>query len=60
MNYVNKFDIFMFIIWTFVLVGWIENISKLLHIELIDTEFILRIVGIFAFPLGGLLGWISL
>jgi hypothetical protein len=39
-------------------IGWFINIAKLVGGDMvISGEFILRIIGIFAFPLGGIMGY---
>jgi hypothetical protein len=39
-------------------IGWFVNIAKLVSGNMeITGEFILRIIGIFAFPLGGIMGY---
>lgn len=42
-----------------VVIGWVRNIIDIVAIvELPMTGmFVLRVVGIFVFPLGGILGW---
>jgi hypothetical protein len=41
------------------LIGWFINIAKLVGGDMVITgEFILRIIGIFAFPLGGIMGYL--
>jgi hypothetical protein len=40
-------------------IGWFINIAKLVGGDMVITgEFILRIIGIFAFPLGGIMGYL--
>jgi len=40
-------------------IGWLINIAKLVGSDMLITgEFILRIIGIFAFPLGGIMGYL--
>jgi hypothetical protein len=40
-------------------IGWFVNIAKLVGGDMvISGEFILRIIGIFAFPLGGIMGYL--
>jgi hypothetical protein len=40
--------------------GWIMNIFKLISCDwVLSGEEVLRIVGIFVVPLGGILGWIG-
>ena len=40
-------------------IGWLINIAKLVGGDMVITgEFILRIIGIFAFPLGGIMGYL--
>jgi hypothetical protein len=40
-------------------IGWLINIAKLVGGDMVITgEFILRIIGIFVFPLGGLMGYL--
>jgi hypothetical protein len=43
------------------IVGWILNIFAILHMVSgpLTTLFVLRIVGIFAFPLGAILGYVG-
>lgn len=41
-------------------VGWVVNIIKivaLLHVSAVTGMLIIRLVGIFCVPLGGVLGW---
>lgn len=54
--------IFLWIaLWVAMFIGWVLNIIALVHSVSgpVTTLFVLRIVGIFAFPLGGILGWVS-
>jgi hypothetical protein len=40
-------------------IGWLINIAKLVGGDMVITgEFILRIIGIFVFPLGGIMGYL--
>jgi hypothetical protein len=39
-------------------IGWICNIIEIAHAEMITRMIILRVVGIFMFPLGAVLGWL--
>jgi hypothetical protein len=40
------------------LIGWFINIAKLVGGDMVITgEFILRIIGIFVAPLGGIMGY---
>ena len=39
-------------------IGWICNIIEIAHAEMITGMIILRVVGIFMFPLGAVLGWL--
>ena len=39
-------------------IGWICNIIEIAHADLVTGLVILRVVGIFMFPLGAVLGWI--
>ncbi len=54
----------LFTLWAFAVIGmfigWVLNIVALLNIEMFIWSGIqiLRIIGIFIFPLGGVLGWI--
>lgn len=50
---------FMGIIWLATIIGWIANIIQLIGIASgpVTTIFVLKCVGIFAFPLGAILGW---
>ena len=46
--------------WIAVLVGWVINIVDLVGMiggNQLTTLFVARIVGIFFFPLGAILGW---
>lgn len=49
------------LLWITMVIGWIINIIKIIGIATTDptptTMFILRIVGIFLPPLGGVVGW---
>jgi hypothetical protein len=41
------------------IIGWFLNIAKLISGDMIITgEFILRIIGIFAAPLGSIMGYL--
>jgi hypothetical protein len=41
-----------------ILIGWIMNIADLANMsDIVTGEGILRIVGIFAFPVGAVMGW---
>jgi len=46
-------------LWLAVIVGWIMNIVSIVHaVNLpITGMFILRCIGIFVFPVGGILGY---
>jgi hypothetical protein len=48
-------------LWVGGIVGWILNIFAILHgvSGPLTTLFVLRIVGIFAFPLGAILGYVG-
>lgn len=46
-----------FIILVLVAVGWIMNIVKLIGATEIGGEELVRIIGIFAAPIGTLMGW---
>jgi len=39
-------------------IGWICNIIEIAHADLVTGLVILRVVGIFMFPLGAVLGWL--
>jgi hypothetical protein len=39
-------------------IGWILNIIEIAHADLVSGFVILRVVGIFMFPLGAILGWL--
>lgn len=39
-------------------IGWIINIVEIAHAEIMNGMVILRVVGIFFFPLGAVLGWV--
>lgn len=39
-------------------IGWICNIIEIAHADLVNGLVILRVVGIFMFPLGAVLGWL--
>lgn len=40
------------------IIGWCMNIYKLFHVVGMNTEFFIRIVGVFAFPVGGIAGYL--
>ncbi len=41
-------------------IGWVMNIIKLVSCDwIISGEEVLRIIGIFVAPIGGILGWIG-
>lgn len=54
-----SFYVFMVVVSTGLVVGWIMNIIALSHASFspISGFVILRIAGIFLAPLGGVLGW---
>lgn len=37
--------------------GWIMNLVALAHSGVVDGEVILRVIGIFVFPIGVIMGW---
>ena len=39
-------------------IGWISNIVEIAHADIVSGMVILRVVGIFMFPLGAVLGWL--
>ena len=39
-------------------IGWVLNIIEIAHADLVSGFVILRVVGIFMFPLGAVLGWL--
>jgi len=39
-------------------IGWVCNIIEIAHADLVTGLVILRVVGIFMFPLGAVLGWL--
>lgn len=39
-------------------IGWISNIIEIAHADIVSGMVILRVVGIFMFPLGAVLGWV--
>jgi hypothetical protein len=39
-------------------IGWVLNIIEIAHADLISGFVMLRVVGIFMFPLGAVLGWL--
>jgi hypothetical protein len=45
--------------WIVAAVGWVNNLVALIHTTdmQITTMFVLRIVGLFLFPLGAVLGY---
>lgn len=43
----------------FCVFGWVMNIHQLIYMNEITTMFILKVVGIFVFPLGVVLGWLT-
>ena len=52
---------FIIILWFAMVIGWVMNIVQLIQTadNGVTGMYILKIVGIFAAPLGGLLGWIG-
>lgn len=45
----------------FLLIGWVLNLFEVIGIRYTDTitlEIILRVVGLFLLPLGGIMGWL--
>jgi hypothetical protein len=40
-------------------IGWVANIVQIVHMihEPVTTELVIRIVGVFAAPVGSVLGW---
>lgn len=57
----NLFGLFWILLWLTCAAGWVMNIVSIVAASGGDmtTLLILRIVGIFAFPLGGVLGFVS-
>ena len=54
--------VFAFIaLWIAGIIGWVMNIIDIIHSSggPFTVLLVLRIVGIFAFPLGAILGWVS-
>lgn len=39
------------------IIGWVMNIITLFSLTEINVEFVLRIIGIFMFPIGAIYGW---
>jgi len=39
-------------------IGWVLNIVEIAHADIVNGFVILRVVGIFIFPLGAILGWL--
>lgn len=39
-------------------IGWVCNIIEIAHSNFVNGMVILRVVGIFFFPLGAVLGWV--
>ena len=39
-------------------IGWVLNIVEIAHADIVNGFVILRVVGIFMFPLGAILGWL--
>lgn len=39
-------------------IGWICNIIEIAHSDFVSGMVILRVIGIFFFPLGAVLGWV--
>ena len=39
-------------------IGWVLNIVEIAHAEIVNGFVMLRVVGIFMFPLGAVLGWL--
>lgn len=47
-----------FVVVLIIGIGWVMNIIKLISCDwIISGEEVLRVVGIFVAPLGGILGW---
>lgn len=47
-----------FILIIFGAVGWVMNIVDIAHADFVSGMVILRVVGIFMFPLGAVLGYL--
>lgn len=50
-----------FLLCIVLLIGWFLNIGKLVglrHSDEITVEIIIRIIGVFGGPLGGIMGWL--
>lgn len=45
-------------------IGWIANVIQIVNLALshspVDAFFVLKAIGIFAFPIGGVLGWVGM
>lgn len=39
-------------------IGWVLNIVEIAYADIVNGFVILRVVGIFMFPLGAILGWL--
>ena len=52
--------IMMMVIWAFMVVGWIMNIMTLWNTidDPLTAKVVVRIAGIFIFPLGAILGYL--
>lgn len=49
------------IFWIALAIGWIANIFQLVAMmdSEVGAEFIIRVVGLFALPVGGIMGWLG-
>lgn len=58
-NFIMGAGLFWIVLWITVFIGWVINMFKVIQhasdpVTLIE---ILRVIGIFAFPFGSVLGW---
>lgn len=52
--------IFVVSVYITIIVGWILNIYQLVHMSGLTGYLVVKIIGIFLFPLGAVLGYIGL
>lgn len=60
----TSFELTVVIIWLAAIIGWVGNlvqVIQVLNVKLTDITVltIVKIIGIFAAPLGSILGWIG-
>lgn len=65
MTMYDKEDMFVIItgitIIVLCIIGWVANVIQLMGLEAeFTTEFIIKIIGCFVFPLGIVLGWVGI